>query len=49
MGIMGKRMEKPCIGGRARTMAGAGPTGLLSAEDAALRGYKGEQFLGFSG
>ena len=29
MGITGKRVEKSGMGGRARTMAGAGPTDLL--------------------
>ena len=29
MGVTGKRVDKSGIGGRARTMAGAGPTDLL--------------------
>ena len=32
MGVTGKRVEKSGIGGRARTMAGAGPTYLLYLE-----------------
>ena len=46
MGVMGKRVEKSGIGGRARTMAGAGPTNLLYGSIGVTAAYRHPGSLG---
>ena len=46
MGVTGKRVEKSCIGGRVRTMAGAGPTDLLYVSRGVPAAYRNPGKLG---
>ena len=46
MGVTGKRVEKSGIGGRARTMAGAGPTDLLYGSRGVPAAYRTSGSLG---
>ena len=46
MGVTGKRVEKSGIGGRARTMAGAGPTDLLYGSRGVPAAYRHPGSLG---
>ena len=46
MGVTGRRVEKSGIGGRARTMAGAGPTDLLYGSETVPAAYRHPGSLG---
>ena len=46
MGVTGKRLEKSNIGGRAPTMAGAGPTDLLYGSRGVPAAYRHLESLG---
>ena len=46
MGVTGKRVEKSCISGRARRMAGTGPTGLLYGSRGLTAAYCHPESLG---
>ena len=46
MGVTGKKVERPEIGGRARTMAGAGPTDLHYGSRGVPAAYRHPGVLG---